>query len=80
MAATAWEAVTASGGCRTSSCDIFLVAQLGPDFLLVDNPVDHAPAVAAVVMQVDESERRWNVRSPHGISADNTQVPIASVS
>jgi hypothetical protein len=55
------------------------VAQLGPDFLLLDNPVDHAPAVAAVVMQVDESERRWNVHLPDGISADNNRVPIASV-
>lgn len=55
------------------------VAQLGPDFLMVDNPMDHAPAVGAVVMQVDETERRWNVRLPHGISADSPRVPIASV-
>jgi hypothetical protein len=54
------------------------VAQLGPDFLLVDNPVNHAPADAAVVMQVDQSERRWNVRLPYGISADNQRVQIAA--
>jgi hypothetical protein len=52
------------------------VAQLGPDFVLLDNPVDHAPAVAAVVMQVDESERSWQVRLPHGISAADNRVPI----
>lgn len=56
------------------------VAQLGPDFLLLDHPVDHAPAEAAVVMQVDQSERRWNVRLPEGISANSQRVPIASVS
>ena len=55
------------------------VAQLGPDFLLLHDPVNHEPTIAAVVMRVDESERRWNVRLPHGISADNNRVPIASV-
>ncbi len=55
------------------------VAQLGPDFLLVDNPVNHAPTDAAVVMRVDESERRWNVRLPQGISSKNTRVQIAAI-
>jgi hypothetical protein len=40
------------------------VAQMGPDFLLVTQPVDHPPANASIVMQVDESERRWEVHLP----------------
>jgi hypothetical protein len=55
------------------------ISQLGPDFLLVSTPVNHAPDVATVVMQVDESERRWNVRLPQGISAESKRVQIASV-
>jgi len=56
------------------------VAQMGPDFVLVDAPVDHRPAVATVVMQIDGSERRWNVRLPNGISAQSTRVQIAALS
>jgi len=42
------------------------VAQRGPDFLLVTEAIDHPPADASLVMQVDETERRWNVRLPMG--------------
>ncbi len=55
------------------------VAQLGPDFLLIDNPVNHAPAVASVVMEVDQSESRWNVRLPAGMSATSSRVQISQV-
>lgn len=55
------------------------VSQLGPDFLLVNTPVDHAPGSATVVMQIDESERRWNVRLPQGMSAESKRVQIAAV-
>jgi hypothetical protein len=54
------------------------VAQMGPDFLLVDAPIDHPPTDARLVLQVDQSERRWNVRLPNGISADSTRVAIAA--
>jgi len=54
------------------------VAQMGPDFVLVEAPVDHGPAVATLVLQVDQNERRWNVRLPDGVSAENHRVQIAS--
>jgi hypothetical protein len=54
------------------------VAQMGPDFLLVDEPIPHPPANAIVVMRVDESERRWNVHLPHGISPGSPRVAIAA--
>ena len=54
------------------------VAQLGLDFILLDAPVNHAPTAATVVMQVDQNERRWNVRLPNGISAENKRVQIAA--
>jgi len=55
------------------------VAQMGPDFVLLDEPVNHEPATAIMVMQVDSSERRWNVRLPDGISTKSTRVQIAAV-
>jgi len=36
------------------------VAQMGPDFLFLDAPVNHPPADASLIMRVDESEERWN--------------------
>ncbi|TMP98950.1 MAG: hypothetical protein E6L09_10625 [Verrucomicrobia bacterium] len=54
------------------------VEQLGPDFLLVDSPFDHPPGDASVVLQVDQSERRWSVHLPHGISAGSKRVAIAA--
>jgi len=54
------------------------VAQMGPDFVLLESPVNHPPAHASVVLQVDKSERSWNVLLPHGISADTKRVAIAA--
>ncbi len=54
------------------------VTQMGPDFVLVESPVNHPPAAASVVLQVDQTERRWNVRLPGGISANKKRVEIAT--
>lgn len=53
------------------------VAQMGPDFLLVDVPINHPPGNASLVLQVDQSERRWAVHLPDGISAESKRVAIA---
>ena len=53
------------------------VTQMGPDFVLLDAPVDHPPADASVVLLVDQSERRWSVRLPDGIAAGTKRVAIA---
>jgi hypothetical protein len=54
------------------------VAQMGPDFLLVDAPINHPPGNASLVLQVDQSERRWDVNLPEGISAASKRVAIAA--
>ena len=54
------------------------VAQMGPDFLLVDAPINHPPGNARLVLQVDQSERRWDVNLPEGISAASKRVAIAA--
>ena len=53
------------------------VAQLGPGFLLLDEPSEHPPGEASIVLRVDQSERRWIVRLPNGISSDSKRVVIA---
>lgn len=54
------------------------VVQLGPDFLLVDAPLDLPAGDASVVMQVDRDERRWEVRLPDGISSTSRRVAIVA--
>jgi hypothetical protein len=56
------------------------VAQMGPDFLLVDAPINHPPGNASLILQVDQSERCWNVHLPEGISAESKRVAIAHAS
>jgi hypothetical protein len=53
------------------------VAQMGPDFLLVDEPIDLPPGEATGILQVDQSERGWNVSLPNRISAASKRVQIA---
>jgi hypothetical protein len=55
------------------------IAQMGPDFLLLDKPVDHPPGTATIVFFVDGSERLWPVYLPEGISAGCERVLIAKV-
>ncbi len=55
------------------------VGQLGPDFLLLKKPFPHLPTLGTVVVRVDETEHRWQVRLPEGISADSRRVVIADV-
>ena len=52
------------------------VAQMGPDFLLVDDPINYPPGNASLILQVDQSERRWNVHLPEGIAAVSRRVAI----
>jgi hypothetical protein len=54
------------------------VVQMGRDFLVVDEPFDHPPADARLVLQVDQSERIWNVLLPQGISSASKRVSIAA--
>ena len=54
------------------------VRQMGRDFLLLDSPVNHPPADASLILQVDQSERSWNVHLPDGISTASHRVAIAA--
>ena len=54
------------------------VLQMGPDFLLVEEPFDHPLGNASVVLRMDESERSWGVHLPNGISSSSKRVAIAT--
>lgn len=56
------------------------ITQMGPDFLFVESATDHPLGEATIVLQVDGSERRWNVHLPKGISAASKRVDIATAS
>jgi hypothetical protein len=53
------------------------IAQMGPDFLLLDEPIDHPPCEATILFCVDDSERRWPVRLPDGLASASERVAIA---
>ncbi len=54
------------------------VAQMGPDYIFLDSPVDHPPTAENMILRVDQNERRWNVHLPKGISAGRKRVEIAA--
>jgi hypothetical protein len=54
------------------------VAQLGPDFLILRQTIDHPPTEATIVMRVDAKERRWSVNLPDGLSANRERAAISA--
>lgn len=54
------------------------IGQLGPEFIILDDVVDHPPGQAEITMSIDGRVRRWNVQLPDGISAGETVTRIAS--
>jgi hypothetical protein len=53
------------------------ITHMGPDFVLLESPADHLPCEATVVLQVDQNERRWEVRLPEGMSKSSSRVTLA---
>lgn len=53
------------------------ITQMGSDFLLIEPADDHPPGEATIVLQVDQSERHWQVNLPEGISRSSTRVALA---
>jgi hypothetical protein len=50
---------------------------MGSDFLFVESPTDHPPCEGSIVLRIDESESRWKVRLPEGISRESRRVVLA---
>jgi hypothetical protein len=57
------------------------IGQLGPHFLVLENPADHPPVESAeIVMSIDSKEERWLVCLPDGIRSDRRKTAIARCS
>ncbi len=53
------------------------IAQLGSDFLILEQPVELPVTLGDVVMRIDASERRWSVSLPDGLSAAAQRTRMA---
>jgi hypothetical protein len=54
------------------------ITHMGSDYLLVDCAKDYPPGEATIYLQVDQSESRWQVILPDGISKNSKRVALAS--
>ncbi|HMJ66992.1 MAG TPA: hypothetical protein VK615_16740 [Candidatus Binatia bacterium] len=53
------------------------IKQMGPDFVFVESRNDYPPGEATIVLQIDGSQRQWQVRLPDGVSRNSERVPLA---
>jgi hypothetical protein len=56
---------------------VLAIGQLGPDFIILDDPADHPPARAEIALSVDGRVRRWAVHLPEGVTAGKPETRIA---
>jgi hypothetical protein len=54
------------------------IAKMGPDYIVVNSAGDHPPCNASIILKVDDSERRWDVHLPDGISARSKRVALSA--
>jgi hypothetical protein len=59
--------------------DIHSIAQLGPDFLILADPVLHPPTDGEIFFSVDGHESRWIVHLPEGIEPSKRRTRIVSL-
>jgi hypothetical protein len=56
---------------------VFSIGQLGPDYLILDDPTDHPPAEGEITVSIDGRVKRWRVQLPDGIAAGTLETRIA---
>lgn len=54
------------------------VAQVGPDFMIVEDPIELPPTPAELVVQIDGHEKRRSIYLPDGIQKAILRTRIAS--
>lgn len=55
---------------------VLAISHLGPDYLILTDPIDHPPAQAEIAMSVDGQESRWAVQLPAGLSAASRRTSV----
>lgn len=58
---------------------VFLIGQLGPDFVMLDDATDHPPSDAEITLSIDGRQRSWKVHLPQGIAAGTLETRIATL-
>ena len=56
---------------------VFAIRQLGPDFVILDKPLDHKPAAAEITVSIDGHVKQWPVHLPDGVTAGKPETRIA---
>ena len=56
---------------------ILPISQLGPDFLILKNVINHPPAQAEIAVWVDGHERRWTIWLADGIKTGQRETEIS---
>ncbi|MDA1056111.1 MAG: hypothetical protein O3C40_37500 [Planctomycetota bacterium] len=56
---------------------VLRIGHLGPDYLILDNPIDHPPTDAEISLSVDGNDRRWRVKLVDGLSASQARSRIS---
>jgi len=56
---------------------VLRVSHLGPQFLVLLNPVDHPPCDAEIAMLIDGQESRWAVHLPNGIHVARRKTALS---
>ena len=59
---------------------ILSIGHLGPDYVILDDPIDYPPTDAQISLSVDGKERRWSVRLVEGSSASQARTRISVLS
>ncbi len=58
---------------------VLSIGQLGPDFIILRDPIDHPPAEALITMSIDGHEKSWHVRLLNGICAGQVETRTAPI-
>jgi hypothetical protein len=56
---------------------VFSIAEMGPDFVVLNDALDHQPCVGEITMRIDSHTRRWPVELIDGIVAGGGDTRIA---
>jgi hypothetical protein len=53
------------------------IGQLAPDFIILDDVVDHPPGPGEITMSIDGEAESWPIMLPDGISVEKSKTRTA---
>jgi hypothetical protein len=56
---------------------VLALGHLGPDYIILDDPIDHPPTEAEITVSVEGKESRWQVQLVDGLSASQARARIS---